>query len=43
MQEPAELEYLYEPFRASEMETYEVDTKVNNARSEGAELITPVD
>jgi putative SOS response-associated peptidase YedK len=42
-QDPATLEYLYEPYHATEMASYLVDCQVNNARNEGAELVTPID
>ena len=41
-QDPASLEYLYEPYPATDMESYLVDQKVNNARNEGQELVVPL-
>lgn len=42
-EDPASLEYLYEPYPAAEMSSYRVSTRVNNARHEGRDLITPLD
>lgn len=42
-QDPSELEYLYEPYPANDMESFLVDPKVNNARNEGEDLIRPLD
>jgi putative SOS response-associated peptidase YedK len=41
-QDPAALEYLYEPPPANEMETYLVDAKVNKVANQGADCIEPL-
>lgn len=41
-QDPAALKYLYEPFPASEMETYLVDAKVNKVANQGPDCIEPL-
>jgi putative SOS response-associated peptidase YedK len=41
-QDPASLEYLYEPYPAADMASYLVDTRVNNARNEGPDLVEPI-
>jgi putative SOS response-associated peptidase YedK len=43
IQEPIRLKRLYQPFPATEMESRVVDTKVNKAGNEGADLIEPVE
>lgn len=41
-QDPAALTDLYEPFPSSEMTSRLVDTRVNNARNEGVDLVEPI-
>jgi putative SOS response-associated peptidase YedK len=42
MQDPAKLKRLYQPFPASEMESYLVSTNVNKVANQGPELIEPI-